>query len=426
MIGRPDERVFVKMELAFETEPDWDVLAVGLQRFRERLRGRMEAQRAEESDGTFILPIFIESQMQRFKMEGNRREEVSSDDAIAEFFAALREMSEDFFGCRVEFTELHPDFQHPEDMMLLDDAFNSNDVPFFERRHGATGDDIRPETRKNEGVLSPFEELDSLVGLDEVKDRVRGLAALVKEHGRDALPCLHMVFRGNPGTGKTTVARIIGRIFDEAGITDGKGIFVETDRAGLIGQYVGQTAPMTARQIKRAKGGVLFIDEAYSLGMYESERDYGAEAIATLVKALEDERDEFVCIMAGYPDEMDVMIGKNPGLQDRIGFYFDFPDYDASELMEVFVRFASADGYKATKGAKERMHAFLEHMVAAKGEDFSNARIVRKVYERVRMDHLLKVGGKSIKVESVDRAFESRDIARMGEGKAAGKTGFLS
>lgn len=413
MEGIRDPKVYIKAELLFAEEPDWDVLILGIQKFREGMHAQVEVQRAEKAKRGFRLPLFISSHLMRRRP--SRRDEAATEDidAKAEFLEQTRDALEGFFGCHVEFTELFADMQHPEDLAIIDEAFGRRRDRIFGPPQELTGDDLRPESEREDNGLDPYEELDSLVGLNEIKEQVKGLARLVSEHGKETLPCMHMVFRGNPGTGKTTVARIIGKIFDEAGITDGNGNFVETDRAGLIGQYVGQTAPKTARAIKKAQGGILFIDEAYSLGMYDTDRDYGSEALATLVKGLEDQRNEFVCIMAGYPVEMDIMISKNPGLQDRIGFYIDFPDYTSEELMEVFKRFARLENYRVSKGAQQKLEVFLQKVVAAKSKDFSNARIVRKIFERIRMDHLLKVGGKTIKVESVERALEANDMQSL-------------
>jgi hypothetical protein len=177
---------------------------------------------------------------------------------------------------------------------------------------------IKPKSHIMPGMPA-FDELDRLVGLENVKRTVKEIVIFLRKRGKNAVPCLHMVFRGNPGTAKTTVARMIARIFYESGITE-KNLLVETGRAGLIGGYVGQTALKTEKQINKSLGGVLFIDEAYSLFTGDN-RDYGNEAVATLVKAMEDKRDKFICIMAGYTDEINSMIDMNPGLRDRVQFY---------------------------------------------------------------------------------------------------------
>ena len=171
---------------------------------------------------------------------------------------------------------------------------------------------------ENRPKTSAYDELDALIGLDGVKTTVREIVTFLEKRGKAAVPCLHMAFLGNPGTGKTTVARIIAKIFAEAGLVE-KDLFVETQRGGMIGEYTGQTAPKTAKVIYSAMGGVLFIDEAYAL-VQRDDDGYGHEAVSTLVKVMEDRRDKFVCILAGYPKEMNAMLDANPGLRDRIQF----------------------------------------------------------------------------------------------------------
>lgn len=406
------QKYYAKAELSFPEEPDWDLLAAGLGHFRKSCNARMEFRQAYLQGRDYVMPVYLETHLNNVRFEDRERIEMDPEEAKAEFCMELRESIEGFFGCHVEFTELLPDYLHPEDLREVEEAMSRPRFDPFMPHNSLAAEDLRPKA-SDDAMEDPFAELDGLIALDSVKQQVHDLANLVQNHGRENLPCLHMVFRGNPGTGKTTVARIIAKIFDDAGITSGKGIFVETDREGLVGMYVGHTATKTKRVIERAKGGTLFIDEAYALAAYESDRDFGSEAIATLVKALEDRRDDFVCIMAGYPDEMDRLISSNPGLQDRIGFYVDFPDYDCDELCEVFSFFAQKTGFKVSKGAAEEVRRVMQRIVASKTADFSNARLVRKVFERVRMDHLLKVGGKTIKVDSVRRVFEGGDMEKL-------------
>lgn len=412
MQNRRPTKFYLKAELFFSDEPDWELLAVGLRHFRKSQRGRIEFQHAQLQGNDYVLPFYFETHLETCKFEDRQRIDLDPEEAKEELYIELRENVEDFFGCHVEFTELIPDYLHPEDLRELEEAFARKERDFFAPRHSIEAEDLQPE-KDSDTIGDPFVELDKLIGLEGVKQQIHDLAELVQKYGRENLPCLHMVFRGNPGTGKTTVARIIAQIFDDAGITSGEGTFVETDREGLVGMYVGHTAVKTKRVLKKAKGGTLFIDEAYALAAYEGGRDFGDEAIATLVKALEDDRDEFVCIMAGYPAEMDRLIATNPGLQDRIGFYIDFPDYEPAELCEVFSLFARENGLRVSKAAAEEIRRIMARIVAAKSPDFSNARLVRKIFERVRMDHLLKVGGKTIKVESIRRVFETNDMQKL-------------
>ena len=198
----------------------------------------------------------------------------------------------------------------------------------------------------------PYQELDDLIGLGSVKKEVRSLANFVKlqkqreaQGLKTAKVSYHLVFYGSPGTGKTTVARIIGRIYKDLGVLK-KGHTVETDRGGLVAKYMGQTALKTDTVIQQALDGVLFIDEAYSLVPEGGNgSDYGQEAIATLLKRMEDYRDRLVVIIAGYKDEMQRFIDSNPGLQSRFNRYIDFPDYSGKELTEIFKMYMKKNQY---------------------------------------------------------------------------------
>ena len=236
-------------------------------------------------------------------------------------------------------------------------------------------------------LKAALKELDALTGLTEVKKQVKQLAALVRvqrlreEVGlKNVTLTLHLVFRGNPGTGKTTVARLIGRIYAALGVVP-QGQLVEVDRAGLVAEYVGQTAIKTSAAFAKARGGILFIDEAYTLSRdAESSSPFGQEAIDALVKLMEDHRDDTVLIVAGYPVEMDEFIASNPGLRSRFSRTVDFPDYTDAELVEIFADMCRAGGYTATAEAKQRVHDILATSV--RGPGFGNARAVRTLFER--------------------------------------------
>ena len=230
-------------------------------------------------------------------------------------------------------------------------------------------------------------ELHSLVGLNRVKEDVESLRNLIRIQAlraQQGLPnsqvSYHCVFTGNPGTGKTTVARIIAGIYKELGILK-KGHLVETDRAGLVGEYVGQTAPKTNAKVDEALDGVLFIDEAYSL--VGGENDYGAEAIATLLKRMEDNRDRLVVILAGYTDEIREFIESNPGLQSRFNRYIHFNDYSAEELMDIFKHNLKKSRYKIKRDAYELLQEKVSAAVSLKDKNFGNARYIRNLFERV-------------------------------------------
>jgi SpoVK/Ycf46/Vps4 family AAA+-type ATPase len=216
---------------------------------------------------------------------------------------------------------------------------------------------------------------------------------------------------GNPGTGNTTVARIVARMFAETGLT-AKNLLVETDRGGLVGLYIGHTADKTARKIESAMGGVLFIDEAYSL-FGGSSNDFGHEAVATLVKAMEDKRDEFVCILAGYTKEMNMMLNMNPGLRDRIQFYVDFPDYGVPELMEIFKKLCKENKYRLSESAESALGAGFKRLVSAKTNNFSNGRLVRKIFERVRMKQAFRASNNLIIDADVDAVLAEKEIAAL-------------
>ncbi|MBR6195047.1 MAG: AAA family ATPase [Prevotella sp.] len=234
----------------------------------------------------------------------------------------------------------------------------------------------------------PYEELDNLIGLDEVKKEVRSLANFVKlqkqrkDQGlKSPKMSYHLVFTGSPGTGKTTVARIVARIYKDLGILK-KGHTVETDRSGLVGQYIGQTAPKTNQIVDSAMNGVLFIDEAYALVPEHSTQDYGQEAISTLLKRMEDNRDSLVVIIAGYSNEMQRFIDSNPGLQSRFTRYINFPDYTAEELVRIFYMYMKKNEYTLSKEADAMLREKLEYAVAHKDRNFGNARYVRNIFEK--------------------------------------------
>lgn len=240
-------------------------------------------------------------------------------------------------------------------------------------------------------------ELKSLIGLERVKQDVDSLRNLIKIQAmrkQQGLPntsvSYHCVFSGNPGTGKTTVARIVAGIYKELGILK-KGHLVEVDRSKLVGEYVGQTAPKTNKVIDEALDGVLFIDEAYSLVGEGS--DYGSEAIATLLKRMEDDRDRLVVILAGYTNEIKEFIDSNPGLQSRFNRYIQFDDYSTDELIEIFKSNLRKSRYKIKRDAYEELQNVISRAVASRDKNFGNARYVRNLFEKVVQNQANRLAG---------------------------------
>ena len=239
------------------------------------------------------------------------------------------------------------------------------------------------QAKKNaEPEKSGMEELNELIGLEDIKKDVKELVSFMKiqklraEKGSKSVPVsLHLVF-----TGKTTIARILARLYKEIGVLS-KGQLVEVDRSGLVAGYVGQTAVKTQAKIQEALGGILFIDEAYALA--KEGNDYGQEAIDTILKAMEDHRDDFVVIVAGYTDLMETFINSNPGLKSRFNKYIEFKDYTQEELYQIFMLSCKKYGYTLTEEADKALRAIILHKVLYKDENFANAREMRNLFEAV-------------------------------------------
>ncbi len=242
---------------------------------------------------------------------------------------------------------------------------------------------------------------DELVGLEPVKTRIREIAALLaidrlrREAGLvSELPSLHMCFTGGPGTGKTTVGLRMADILHRLGYLQ-KGHLVTATRDDLVGQYVGHTAPKTKDVIKRALGGVLFIDEAYYLFRQENDRDYGPEAIEILLTAMENQRDELVVILAGYKDRMDAFFRSNPGMSSRVPHHIDFPDYGAGELMQIAQLMLERQMYELSEDALETLEKYIERRLQQ--PNFANGRSIRNAIERARLrqaNRLFEAGGR--------------------------------
>jgi len=232
-----------------------------------------------------------------------------------------------------------------------------------------------------------FKELESLIGLKEVKRAIAEVCAFAviqkkrSERNLKSSPAvLHMLFRGNPGTGKTTVARLLGKILYEIGMLS-KGHLIEAERADLVGEYIGHTAQKTRELIKKALGGILFIDEAYTLAQ-GGEKDFGQEAVATLVKAMEDKKNQFVAILAGYCAEMDHFIASNPGLRSRFPMIIDFPNYSSDELFEIALQMYAQREYELSSHCRWKLKCYLDEFVSKSHPHSGNARYIRNLVEK--------------------------------------------
>lgn len=242
-----------------------------------------------------------------------------------------------------------------------------------------------------------LDELDALVGLEKVKNKVQDLIVYQKvqqmrreKNLHSAKNTLHLAFTGNPGTGKTTVARIVGRIYKRIGLLS-KGHFVEVSRTDLIAGYQGQTALKVKKVIEQAKGGVLFIDEAYSITENDNADSYGRECLTELTKALEDYRDDLVVIVAGYTEPMNKFFESNPGLKSRFNTFIEFDDYSATELDEILLSMCKSNDYVLEDKVKEKIHFYFEQQILSKDENFANGRLARNLYDDLVMNHARRI-----------------------------------
>ncbi len=281
-----------------------------------------------------------------------------------------------------------------------------------------TKQDADLQNRGKESIVpNPLDALMNLIGLSSVKEEIVSLVNFIKlnkKRAEQGLPvtqiAYHCVFTGNPGTGKTTVARLLAGIFKELGVLK-KGQLVETDRSGLVAEYIGQTAVKTNKIIDSALDGVLFIDEAYTLAQGGSQ-DYGHEAIATLLKRMEDNRDRLIVILAGYGSEMKTFIDSNPGLRSRFNRYINFPDYTSKELLAIFQQYLKKQQYVLSESALRQTVNFLKQEVAKGKSDFGNARFVRNLFEKA----ITQQANRLANIEDCDKdllkRIEEEDIIR--------------
>ncbi len=257
-----------------------------------------------------------------------------------------------------------------------------------------TNVNISADARTLDDLIS---ELNDLVGLEEVKSKVNDLIVYQKvqklrreNNLHSTKNTLHLAFTGNPGTGKTTVARIVGHIYKQIGLLS-KGHFIEVSRTDLIAGYQGQTALKVKNVIERAKGGVLFIDEAYSITENDHSDSYGRECLTELTKALEDYRDDLVVIVAGYTEPMEKFFESNPGLKSRFNTFIEFPDYNADELKLILLNMCKTNDYIISFEAQRLIEKHLIECVNSKDENFSNGRLIRNLYDDLVMNHARRV-----------------------------------
>jgi Holliday junction resolvasome RuvABC ATP-dependent DNA helicase subunit len=258
----------------------------------------------------------------------------------------------------------------------------------------AAGDEAPPPDPPARPLEELLAELDDLVGLEQVKARVRLVADFLRVQQLRAerdLPTVdtshHLVFTGNPGTGKTTVARLLAQIYRTLGVVE-RGHLVETDRSGLVAGYVGQTAPLVTKRFDEADEGMLFIDEAYTLAR-GGENDFGREAIDQIVKLMEDRRDRVVLVVAGYTDEMEHLLSSNPGLRSRFPTVIHFPDYTTDELVRIVDSIGDKQRYRLTDEARAKLHDVIE--ATPRGQGFGNARMARNLFEAAINHHASRV-----------------------------------
>ncbi|MEK3886877.1 stage V sporulation protein K [Bacillus sp. FSL K6-3431] len=246
-------------------------------------------------------------------------------------------------------------------------------------------------------ILTELEnEMNELVGMEQMKKMMKEVYAWIYINKKRATAglkpgkqVLHMMFKGNPGTGKTTVARLIGKLFQKMDVLP-KGHLIEAERADLVGEYIGHTAQKTRDLVKKAAGGILFVDEAYSLGR-GGEKDFGKEAIDTLVKHMEDKQHEFILILAGYSREMEYFLKLNPGLHSRFPLVFHFPDYTVNELMQIGQRMLIDKEYVLSQEAESKLKDHLLYAKAVNTKSFSNGRFIRNLLEKAIRAHAMRI-----------------------------------
>ena len=285
-----------------------------------------------------------------------------------------------------------------KDLKRLANALKDSILKFYGYHYILDSQDAKLNEEVDERSLQDLlEELNNLIGLEQVKSKVNDLIAFQtvqaireKQGLYSQKGTMHLAFTGNPGTGKTTVARIVGRIYKQIGLLT-KGHFVEVSRTDLIAGYQGQTALKVKKVIEQAKGGVLFIDDAYSITENDHSDSYGRECLTELTKALEDYRDDLVVIVAGYSEPMKHFFASNPGLKSRFNTFIEFSDYSGEELFEMLKKICQKNDYVLNDDVSQLLCSYLEEQVEAKGDNFANGRMVRNIYDDLAMNHARRI-----------------------------------
>ena len=295
---------------------------------------------------------------------------------------------------------------------------NDNDSDYDENDDEAYSN-IDNKNKRKQVYKKAIKDLNNMIGMDSVKQQIQELTDSIemnKERRRLGInvdnPAIHIVFTGNPGTGKTSVARILAELFYGIGLLP-KNIFKEVDRSDLVGNFIGDTAIRVKEVCDEVMGGVLFIDEAYSLVKEDNPRDFGQEAIDTLLKRMEDDRGKFVVIVAGYREEMQRFINSNPGLKSRFNRYIDIPDYSADELFQIAEMFAKSENFIFSEEAKKNLKIKIEKIVSNKEKNFANGRTIREeIYNlaKGKMDTRLKKMEKSKRTKEVMMTILPEDL----------------
>lgn len=305
-----------------------------------------------------------------------------------------------FSHCDVSFHEVVPSAENVSQLHLIAEVATMD----LEHEMARARDFQPPTTVERELARDPFA---NLVGLAEQKRLVFEIGNAVAKHGRESLESAHMVFSGPPGTGKTELARRLLAFYDDKGITSGKGVFVKADAADLIGRFVGQTPRLVRSMVRKAYGGILFIDEAYRL-VGTRGNEFAPEAVDTLNEMLESDRDRVICIAAGYPDQMDRLMEMNPGLRDRFGFRVPFVSYTDDELCRIFETFAQTKGFELADDVADALPDAMRALRRQAG--FSNARSVRRLFDRTVIKQALRADDAEVRACDVAAALADPDF----------------